>query len=100
MQTPTNIPDTVPRPKEVSLKDLAKILVKHFDYHEGLYDIGIQFTIAAGQVGTPPNDVAPGLVITIAGVGISKVPQLGPASVDAAEVNPLKPKRNAAKIKQ
>lgn len=100
MQPPISSPEAPPQVKEISLKALAEILIKHFDYHEGLYDVGIQFNIAIGQVGATPTSVAPGAVISIGGVGISKAPQLGPSTVDAAQVNPLKPKRRQSKGKE
>lgn len=93
MRAPVSNPEAPAQPKEISLRDLAEILVKHFDFHEGLYDVGVKFNIAVGQVGTTPTSVAPGAVISIGGIGISRVPQSGPGTVDAAEVNPLKPKR-------
>lgn len=99
MQTPTNKAEVSAQPKEVSLRDLAEILVKHFDFHEGLYDVGVEFNIAVGKVGTAPASVAPGAVISIGGVGISRVLKSGPGTVDAAEVNPLKPKRRQSVAK-
>lgn len=79
----------VPTPaQEVTLKDLAVILVKHFELHEGLYEVGFRFNVGIGNLGLSPDDSAPGALFTIGGVGLSKSTKPGPITVDAAEVNP------------
>lgn len=99
MQLPISNPEVNPQVKEVSLKDLAEILIKHFGFHEGIYDVGVQFNFVVGQVGVTPTTIAPGALISVVGVGISKVLQQGLGSVDASQVNPLKPKRRLVKPK-
>ena len=80
-------------PQILSLRELATILIKHFDYHEGLYDLGFGVQIAVGRVGPvqagpEPEAQFPGAAFGISGVGLSKANVVGPFTVDAAEVNP------------
>lgn len=90
MQQPFSDPTLNPPNPPISLRELATILIKHFDYHEGFYEVGVQFNIAVGSVGPDPTQVAPGAVLTVGGVGLSKCPESSPLAVNAAEVNPLK----------
>lgn len=71
-------------------RDLAEILVKHHNLHEGLYDLAFEFQIAVGAIGPSPESVLPGAMIGIKGVGLMKADKEGPQTVDAAKVNPMK----------
>lgn len=84
-----------PPPAILSLKDVTKIVIKHIDLHEGLYNLVFQFQIAVGAVGPSPETVVPGAMFGVSGVGLEKVPNAGPHTVDAAIVNPVT--RQAAK---
>ncbi len=90
------------------LKDITKLIVKHHDLHDGLYDLSLEFRInigAVGAVGPDPSSssVIPGIVVGISRIGIIKTEKNGPATVDAAEVNPHQkeisptPKKSIAK---
>lgn len=83
MATPTNPP--------IPLKELAAILIKHYGFHEGFFEVGVQFNIAIGTVGPDLTQAAPGAVVTVGGIGLSKCPESSPLGVDAALVNPAKP---------
>jgi hypothetical protein len=74
----------------LELHDLAELLVKHHDLHEGLYDLAFEFQIAVGAIGPSPESVLPGAMIGIKGVGLMKAEKNGPQTVDAAKVNPVK----------
>lgn len=91
MQQPSNEPTATPTNPPIPLKELAEILIKHYGFHEGLYEVGVQFNIAVGAVGPDPTQVAPGAVVTVAGIGLSRCPESSPLGVDAALVNPVKP---------
>lgn len=83
--------------QEISLKELATILIKHFEFHEGIYELGVRFNVAIGNVGISADKAGPGAIFTIGGVGISKTNDVGPNTVDAAIVNPVIVKRAAVK---
>jgi len=84
----------------LSLKELATILIKHHDYHEGFYEIGLQFNIAVGAVGSELSKVSPGAVLTVEGISLASSTGTSPLAVNAATVNPKKratPKKAVAK---
>lgn len=84
----------------LSLKELATILIKHHGYHEGFYEIGLQFNIAVGAVGPEPSKVSPGAVLTVEGISLASCTETSPLAVNAATVNPMKraiPKKAVAK---
>lgn len=91
MQQPSNEPMATPMNPPIPLKELAAILIRHYGFHEGFYEVGVQFNIAIGTVGPDPTQVAPGAVVTVGGIGLSKCPESSPLGVDAALVNPAKP---------
>ena len=71
-------------------RDLAEILIKHHDLHEGLYDLTFEFQIAVGAMGPSPESVLPGAMIAVKSIGLMKAEKNGPQTVDAAKVNPVK----------
>jgi hypothetical protein len=101
MQTPFNESAPSQAPTLLPLKELTEILIKHYDYREGFFEVGIQFNIAVGSVGPDPSQIAPGAVLTVAGVGLSNCHPSSPLGVNAAEVNPLlnSPKKAASSKK-
>jgi hypothetical protein len=77
------------QPEILTLKDLAKILIRHKGLNEGLYNLSFRFEIAVGAVGPTPDAMVPGAMFGVSGVGLEKVPVAGPLTVDAAIVNPV-----------
>lgn len=90
MQQPPTKPGTpATNPAPIPLKELAAILIRHYGYHEGFYEVGVQFNIAVGSVGPDQTLVAPGAVVTVGGIGLSQCPESSPLGVDASVVNPV-----------
>ena len=79
----TQLPTTLP------LRQVTEILIKHYDLHEGLYELSFEFQIAVGGVRPSPETVLPGAMIGISGIGISKSDKENINTVDAEKVNPL-----------
>jgi hypothetical protein len=77
----------------LSIRELAEVIVKHQDLHEGIYDLAFEFQIAVGAVGPQPDMVVPGAMIGVSRIGLLKAEQLGPHTVDAAAVNPIRKQR-------
>lgn len=96
---PQSLPQAPLNVRQIDLRELTEILIKHFDYRDGFYEVGIQFNITVGRVGTDTMPQGPGAVLAIGGIGISRVDSPNPAALDAAEVNPHKPKRASSKKK-
>jgi hypothetical protein len=88
VQQPSNESVSAPTNPPIPLKDLAKILIKHYGYHEGFYEVGVQFNIAVGSVGPNQTQIAPGAVLTVGGIALSRCPESSPLGVDASVVNP------------
>ncbi len=82
----------------LSLSDLAKILVRHYDIHEGLFDLSIEFQIGIGAVGPSPDAIVPGAMIGVQRVGLIPSTVFGPSTIDAAAVNPAKKTRKKKKL--
>ena len=71
----------------LSLKDLAEVLVKHYGYKEGFYEVSFEFQIAVGAVGPSQDQTVPGAIIGLHHVGLSKTEVLNHNSVDAALIH-------------
>ncbi|MEI8325328.1 MAG: hypothetical protein WCH44_08175 [Betaproteobacteria bacterium] len=101
MEPQSNNPGALPPiAPPLNLKELAEILIRHYDFHDGIFEVGFQFNIAVGSVGPAPNAAAPGAVFAIAGVGLSRANQDSPLGVDAAVVNPINAKSAKAAAKK
>ena len=74
--------------KTLALKDLIEVLIKHFDLHEGMYDLGIEMQMGIGNFGPNKEKAFPGAAIGIAGVRLVESTAMGPHTVDAAKCNP------------
>lgn len=86
----TDVPPTLtPVENPLALKDILGLLIKHYNIHEGLYDLSIEFTIGIGAVG-PPDSIVPGAMIGVQRIGLVKTSVMGPSTIDAADFNPLK----------
>lgn len=93
-------PTAMPAPARelLSLSDLTKLLVKHYDIHEGLFDLSIEFQIGIGAVGPSPDAIVPGAMIGVQRVGLIPSTVVGPSTIDAAAVNPAKKTRKKKKV--
>lgn len=98
MQSPSSNPIAQPAPPEfvgmMSLTDLAILLIKHNGISDGLFNASIEFNIGVGEMGPTPSSIFPCAMIGVSRVGLSKVAQAGPNTVDAAIVNPAKKPRS------
>lgn len=93
---PPSIEDLTP-PKTLPLKEVTALLVKHFDHHEGLFDLILQINVAVGQIGPTADQALPGAMFGVAGIGLTRAEKMGPGTVDAAVVNPKKKSRTTKK---
>lgn len=85
-----------------SLKELAEILVRHQGLHDGLYDLAFEVSVGFGGFGPTKEESLPGAVFGIKAVGLTRVSEIGPHTVDAATVNPMpgkRPQRRSAQKK-
>lgn len=82
-----------------SLRDLAVLLVRDGNIHEGLYDISLEIQVAIGNLGPTPTDSFPGALVGVKSIGLLPAEKANPNTVDAAMVNPVRrpTKKPAAK---
>jgi hypothetical protein len=79
----------LPEPPELfPIKEVVADLIRARGYHEGLFDLGIEFSIGVGSFGPTPEQVAPGVVLGVGRIGLQRVMVVGPHTVDAKQVNP------------
>lgn len=71
-----------------SLRDLAAMLVRDANIHEGLFDISLEIQIAIGMMGPTTSDSLPGALVGVKSVGLLPAAKVNQHTVDAAEVNP------------
>lgn len=95
MSTDKPAENWTPTPVEapLSMRDLAGVLVKHYGIHEGHFDLLVEFQIGVGPVGPDPAALTPGAMIGVSRIGLMPSKTGGPATVDAAAVNPVKKSR-------
>ena len=85
----TEMQDTI----ALSHKELAALLVKHADIHQGHWGIHLELALSGGTfpVLSSPNStftLMPVGIVAIAKIGIHKFDQPNPLTVDASEINP------------
>jgi hypothetical protein len=70
--------------------EVAELLIKKLNIHEGEWLASIEFTINAGIVGPSPSDTKPGMLLVANKVQLARAPANSPPHlvVDAAKVNP------------
>lgn len=80
------MPDT-PNIYPFTHQELAEILIKHKNIHEGLWGIYVEFGLGATNIGQGPNDMLPAAIVPIVKLGLQKFPEPNNLTVDAAKVN-------------
>ncbi len=78
-----------------SYHQILTALLKEADIHEGIWGVHTEFNMGAGNLPGPkgPDTLVPTVALAIMRIGIRQYESEGPLSVDAAKVNPLKPKK-------
>ena len=68
--------------------ELAEMMVKQQDIHEGLWSIYLKFGIQGANLGPTPEDILPAAIVPVLEIGIQRVNKANRLTVDAAIVNP------------
>ena len=71
-----------------SYKELAEMLIKKENIHEGHWSIMVRFGIQAANIGLGGGDPVPAAIVPVLEIGIQREPNVTPLTVDAAVVNP------------
>lgn len=80
----------IPVGKPVDVRELARLLIKHYGLTEGEFDLMIRYQVGTGAVGPDKESQVPGLMIGVAEFSLVRSREAGPNTVDAATVNPAK----------
>ena len=74
----------------LTLKELTKLLIKHYEIHEGLYNLVVEFKMGVGDF-SDEQGTFPSALVNVSRVVIKRN-ESNPNSmtVDASKVNPLK----------
>lgn len=92
MQQPGAVKDPL------SLRDLTEVLIKHYELHDGKFDLLMEFQIGVGHVAqTPEHQPSPTAMVSISRLGLRQAVIESPNTVDASIVNPLKKKKSVKK---
>src|SRR4051794_29320964 len=77
-----------------SHEELAQILVREHDLHEGLWAIYLEFGLAAANINLVSEDnLTPAAIVPVVKIGIQRFDEPNSLTVDAAEVNPASKQR-------
>lgn len=77
-----------PADAPLTMLEIATLLVRHYDLHEGTYDLLLEYQFGVGAVGPNKENLHPGVMVGLSKMGLSRTQEPGPLSVDAAVVNP------------
>ncbi|NBO01623.1 MAG: hypothetical protein EBV21_09270 [Betaproteobacteria bacterium] len=77
----------------LDITSLTAVLIRHFNIHEGVYQLNVGFKIGVGGFALDPTPTAtplPGAAIGVEGFSLVRIPEgtHAPNMVDAAKVNP------------
>lgn len=74
--------------------DIAEMLVKRENIHEGYWGIFVRFGLGAANTPGPKGGLVPTAVVPIIELGIQRFIEPNDLTVDAAEVNPREPTKS------
>ncbi len=77
-----------------SLREIAEILIKEQNLHEGLWGIYVEFGFGAANVpAIAEGNLVPAAIAAVQKIGVQRFEESSSLTVDAAKVNP-QPKRS------
>jgi hypothetical protein len=80
--------DALTPPIKFEFKELATLMIKEKNIHEGYWGVYLEFGIQGANVGPSPVDWLPCALVPVLKFGLQKFEQESSLSVDAAKVNP------------
>jgi len=80
----------VPTQYSFNWLEIAELMVKRQEIHEGEWMASVEFGLNVGLMGQNPADTRPGVMLQVSGIQLVKAPPGSPSHlvVDAAKVNP------------
>ena len=74
-----------PQAFKFTYQELAALMVRELGLSEGLWGVYLKFGIAAGNVGSGPEDLRPTAIVPVLEVGLQRFSEPSNLTVDAAE---------------
>lgn len=95
----------MPEPAMVlfSFQELATLMIKQQDIHEGLWGVFVRFGIGAANAAEPSGQLLPTALVPVKEIGLQRFDELNNLTVDAAVVNPrpsLGPEKKKSLLKK
>lgn len=75
---------------QYKLREVAALMVKDQGLHEGLWMAQVVFGFAAINTGPNPDDLYPTAMVPVQSIGLTRVTETGPLTIDASVANPAK----------
>jgi len=69
-------------------QEIAEVLVRHANLHDGLWGIEIKFGIQGTNIGTSPGDLLPAAIVPVVTLGLQRFEKPSNLTVDASKINP------------
>lgn len=70
----------------LSLLEIGKLLVEHYELKEGKYELLLEFSIGIGSVGPTPENRMPGAMLGVSKIGLVETEKDGPLTINAEEL--------------
>jgi hypothetical protein len=82
--------------KTLTHKEVTLALIKHQNIHEGIWQLYVEFGIAAGNLPMSEESqdnlrLCPTAIVPIKAIGLMRVDKENPLALDASKVNPAEP---------
>lgn len=94
----------MPEPKTIvfSFKEIAEVLIREANLHEGLWGLLVKFGITGANIGSAPekDDLRPSAIVPILELGIQRFDEPSNLTVDASVVNPKSKPKSKPKAKK
>ena len=86
--------------KKLTHREVTLALIKQQNIHEGIWQLYVEFGIAAGNLPMSEENqdslrLCPTAIVPIKTIGLMKVDKENPLALDASKVNPPVPEPNA-----
>lgn len=69
-------------------KEILTAIIKQQGLHEGIWQLHIEFGLAAANIATAEDQISPAAILAVKRIGIMRIDKESPIAIDAAKVNP------------
>jgi len=72
----------------LSHKEVVEALIRYQEIHEGIWQLYVEFGIAAANIATGEDQILPSAIVPVQKIGLHRVEKESLIAVDASKVNP------------